>query len=76
MSTQKQLELKVALTDLVSKEKQTQSRECTHSTQTQSTSCPSGKQPTALDILLGDKQADSADESDPTLYEVDSYLQD
>ena len=76
VSTQKQLELKVALTDLVSKEKQTQNSESTDSTQTQSTSCPSGKQPTALDILLGDEQADSADESDPTLYEVDSYLQD
>ena len=72
-STQKQLELKVALTDFVSKEKKTQNSE---STQTQSPSCPSGKQPTALDILLGDEQVDSADESDPAIYEVDSYLQD
>ena len=73
MSTQKQLELKVALTDLVGKEIIPQDSE---STPTQSPSCLSGKLPTALDILLGDEQVDSADESDPTLYEVDLYLQD
>ena len=75
LGIQKQLELKVQLTDseLVSKEKQPQVRKSTESTP--STQSPSGTRPTALDILLGDehKLYDSADDSDPVLNEIDSY---
>ena len=64
------------LTELVSKEKQQQVRRSTESTP--STQSPSGTRPTALDILLWDKHElhDSADDSDPVLNEIDSYMQD
>ena len=76
VSTQRKLELKVALlTSLVKKNKHKVGNPLIPLKLSQSP-CPSGKQPTALDNLLEDEQADSADESDPTLYEVDSYLQD
>ena len=64
------------LTELVSEEKLQQVRKSTESTP--STQSPSGTQLTALDILLGDERElhDGADESDPVLNEIDSYLQD
>ena len=72
LCAQKQLELKVVLTDLVRKEKLIV-QGCENRSPRQS---PSNNPPTALDILLGDDQADSDDDSDPVLNKADSYLQD
>ena len=74
---QKQLELKVQLTELVSKEKQQQVKKSTESTPR--TESPSGTWPTALDILLGNEHEshDSADDSDPVLtltYMIDHLI--
>ena len=82
LTAEKHIEIKAALTGLVCQVKELGNNQKDQS-QAESSPCSSSqkqsKQHSGLSILLGDEytsNGDSADESDPVLDEVDSYLQD